>query len=74
LWVIGSYSPGRYEFERIAMVGRAMPGLILTRLFRLSDGNGELSVGGGLRSGEMKDLGEVRMSVPKLDDPKPSVP
>jgi hypothetical protein len=51
-----------------------MPGLILTRLFRLSDGNGELSVGGGLRSGEMKDLGEVRMSVPKLDDPKPSVP
>ena len=32
------------------------------------------SFGGGLRTGETKDLGEVQMSVPKPDDPKPIEP
>ena len=29
--------------------------------FRLSDGKGELRLGGALRSGQTKDLGDVRM-------------
>ena len=39
--------------------------------FRLSDDGGELFFGDGLRSGETKNLGDVQMSVPKPDQPKP---
>jgi RNA polymerase sigma factor (sigma-70 family) len=69
-WI--DYSPKRITTDqegrfRIAVL---LPGYE----FRLADGMGELPIGGGLRSGETKDLGEVQMSVPKPDDPKPSKP
>ena len=38
--------------------------------FRLSDDKGELLFGDGLRSGQTKDLGDVRMTVPKSYQPK----
>jgi hypothetical protein len=33
--------------------------------FRLSDGRGELPFGGGLRSGQTKDLGDVQLKQPE---------